>query len=143
TALPHEDSSHLTSALETFAATCGIAFQLQDDLLGITGDEQRLGKPVGSDLREGKKTLIIFHALHHANPDQRAAIAAVLGRPAAPPEAITAAMKTLDATGSLAYVRSLAQSYIARADDALAVLPASIYRRLLTLWARRLVDRES
>ncbi len=136
------EAARLLEALETFAATCGTAFQLQDDLLGITGDARRLGKPVGSDLREGKKTLIIFHALRQGTPAQVARLQAVLGNPAADSAAIAAAIQTLEATGSLAYVRNLAQGMITRAYAALETLPESRYRHLLNLWARFLVARE-
>jgi geranylgeranyl diphosphate synthase type I len=136
------EAARLGDALEMFAATCGTAFQLQDDLLGITGDEKRLGKPVGSDLREGKKTLIVFHALRHGTPEQVARLQAVLGRPGAPPAAVATAIHTLEETGSLGYVRGLAQDYITRAYTALEALPDSTYRRLLTLWAHFLVARE-
>jgi geranylgeranyl diphosphate synthase type I len=136
------EAARLTDALETFAATCGTAFQLQDDLLGITGDAARLGKPIGSDLREGKKTLIVFHALRHGTPAQVARVQAALGQATASPDTIAAATRTLEETGSLAYVRDLAQTYITRAYEALDVLPDTPYRRLLTLWARFLVARE-
>ena len=139
---PAAEGERLCRALETFAATCGTAFQLQDDLLGITGDERRLGKPVGSDLREGKKTLIIFHALRNGTPAQIATLQAVLGNPHATPEAVAAAIAALEATGSLAYVRGMAQETIDRAYRALEVLPDTPYRRLLTLWAHFLVARE-
>ena len=54
-------------AISNFAGKCGIAFQLQDDILGIMGDEETLGKPVGSDIREGKRTTIVYHSFKNAN----------------------------------------------------------------------------
>ena len=49
--------------LGRFAALCGTAFQLHDDLLGLTANEAALGKPIGSDIREGKRTLLMYRAL--------------------------------------------------------------------------------
>jgi geranylgeranyl diphosphate synthase, type I len=137
-----EGGAALVAALETFAALCGTAFQLQDDLLGITGDEQRLGKPIGSDLREGKKTLIIFHALSHGAPAALARVWAALGHPDATAAQVEDAVAALDAIGSLAYVRDMARDYVNRAYAQLARLPDSPERKLLYLWARYLVARE-
>lgn len=73
----------------------GIAFQLRDDLIGALGDPQVTGKPVGSDLRSGKKTFLLEEALKCANPSQRALIESVLGRLNDVPE--TEVQKALDA----------------------------------------------
>jgi octaprenyl-diphosphate synthase len=59
-----------TEGLRRFGLTFGSAFQLVDDALDFIGKEQRLGKPVGSDLREGKVTLPVIIALQHASPDE-------------------------------------------------------------------------
>ena len=56
----------------------GIAFQLVDDLLDYTADEQALGKPIGSDLREGKVTLPIIHLLERNGHDARSIIEAIV-----------------------------------------------------------------
>ena len=66
-------------AVKDFTGYCGIAFQLQDDILGVLGDEKLLGKPVGSDIREGKKTTILYDALRNANEDERRTILQILG----------------------------------------------------------------
>jgi octaprenyl-diphosphate synthase len=63
-----------TESLRRFGITFGSAFQLVDDALDFTGKEQRLGKPVGSDLREGKVTLPVIITLQHASPDESAVI---------------------------------------------------------------------
>jgi octaprenyl-diphosphate synthase len=57
-------------ALRRFGLTFGSAFQLVDDALDFIGKEQRLGKPVGSDLREGKVTLPVIVTLQHASSDE-------------------------------------------------------------------------
>ena len=68
--LPAERSD----GLRRFGITFGSAFQLVDDALDFTGKEQRLGKPVGSDLREGKVTLPVIITLQHASPAESAII---------------------------------------------------------------------
>ncbi len=59
-----------SEGLRRFGITFGSAFQLVDDALDFTGKEQRLGKPVGSDLREGKVTLPVIITMQHAVPDE-------------------------------------------------------------------------
>ena len=59
-------SSEHEEALREYGFNLGMAFQLVDDLLDFTGDAQAVGKPIGSDLREGKVTLPLIHLQHHA-----------------------------------------------------------------------------
>ncbi|MBZ0266348.1 polyprenyl synthetase family protein, partial [bacterium] len=68
-------------ALEGFASRCGIAFQLQDDVLGIVGNSAKLGKPVGSDIQEGKRTTVVYYAYENADKDEQNFIAHTLGNP--------------------------------------------------------------
>jgi octaprenyl-diphosphate synthase len=67
-------SAERSEGLRRFGITFGSAFQLVDDALDFTGKEQRLGKPVGSDLREGKVTLPVIITLQHTSPDESAII---------------------------------------------------------------------
>jgi len=55
-----------------FGAPLGIAFQIRDDVLGLIGDERALGKPVGSDIKAGKRTLAVCHALRRSPDAKRA-----------------------------------------------------------------------
>ena len=71
-------TSETINSLGNFAWDAGIAFQIVDDILGITADESKLGKPVGSDIMEGKKTIIMIHALKKANDTQRAELMDVM-----------------------------------------------------------------
>jgi geranylgeranyl diphosphate synthase type I len=68
------------TALEAFARPCGLAFQLRDDMIGTFGDAREAGKPVGSDLRAGKHTAPVRHALEHLQGSARAQLSASLGR---------------------------------------------------------------
>ncbi len=103
----------------------GVAFQLIDDALGLTADEKTLGKPVGSDIREGKRTLIIVHALEHASEDQRKKILETLGNRSSSPERIQEMVGLVSSLGSISYAEEKAKKYIEKSKKALANFPAS------------------
>jgi geranylgeranyl diphosphate synthase type I len=98
-------------SLGKFAWDAGISFQLVDDILGVTADENKLGKPIGSDLREGKKTLIIIHALKNANSTQRELITKVLGNHNATKKDIERIILILKDVGSIDYAIKKAERY--------------------------------
>jgi geranylgeranyl diphosphate synthase type I len=132
----------LIDAIGRFARSCGTAFQLQDDILGLTGDEKLLGKAVDSDLREGKRTVIVLHAFEHATQSERQFIKASLGNPAASVAEMTHLKQLLNQYGSIEYTRKLAESIVKRAVAEIAVLPDSRYKQLLLTWSKYVVDRE-
>jgi geranylgeranyl diphosphate synthase type I len=129
-------------ALSQFTSNCGIAFQLQDDILGILGDEKKLGKPVGSDIREGKRTTIVFHALKEAGRGDRAFLLRTLGNERATLGQIKRAKGLLVKLGGVDHTAELAEKYVKRAFAALEPLPDSDYKRLLLAWANFMVRRE-
>jgi len=65
--------------LSRYAVPAGIAFQIQDDILGIFGSEKKTGKPVGSDIRQGKYTILVAKAFEKANSGQKKILARCLG----------------------------------------------------------------
>lgn len=67
--------------LGRFANALGVAFQIQDDILNVTGDEQHYGKEIGGDLWEGKHTLVLLHALRCATKTERARALEILAKP--------------------------------------------------------------
>ena len=70
--LDHPDFDHpLIDAVGSFTGQCGIAFQLQDDVLGVVGNSQQTGKSVGADIREGKRTVILLHSYQRMTPSER------------------------------------------------------------------------
>jgi len=129
------------TALGKFSSLCGIAFQLQDDILGIVGDEKKLGKPVGSDLREGKRTTIVSYAYNRANDKQKQCMTRVLGNPDASVEDVRVVTDWLIKSGGVQYTIDKANSYIHEALPLLETLPASRYRDLLQAWAEYLISR--
>ena len=73
-------------ALERLGECFGILFQIHDDELGLFGTEEELGKPVGSDVREGKKTLFHARLMAGASPNERRRLAGIFGNPACTPD---------------------------------------------------------
>ncbi len=67
------------NSLSGFAIPAGIAFQIQDDIIGIFGNEKKIGKPVGSDIKEGKKTLLIVKAMEKSDNVQKQVLNNALG----------------------------------------------------------------
>ncbi|MCX6032028.1 MAG: polyprenyl synthetase family protein [Chloroflexi bacterium] len=141
--LETSNSDHpMVKALSTFTSKCGTAFQLQDDILGVVGDEERLGKPVGSDIREGKRTTIVYYALKNASEAQRAKLLDVLGNERAAEEDIRQTISLLRDLGGIERTGNLARSYVNEAMTYLDHVPASKYKSLLSTWAEYMIERE-
>jgi len=104
---------------EDYGLPIGIAFQLQDDILGMFGTEKELGKPVGDDLKEGKNTLLYTQALKKANSRQRKQLMSLWGRQSATLKEVTAAQKIIEETGSLVYSQHLARKLVERGKKAI------------------------
>lgn len=132
----------LAKSMGRFASLCGTAFQLHDDLLGLTADEVRLGKPVGSDIREGKRTMLVYRALARASHADRRRLLAVLGNQTASAAEVASAIALIKATGADKDVASLANGYISQALDILEDLPPGPRRDLLRSWATFLLARQ-
>ncbi|HWN42854.1 MAG TPA: polyprenyl synthetase family protein, partial [Thermoanaerobaculia bacterium] len=107
------------TGLSRYGAAVGEAFQLQDDLLGMFGKAETVGKPVGDDLREGKFTFLIHHALSAATPGQREALEEALGDPGVTAEEVAWVQRILEETGARARVESMIQERLRAARLAL------------------------
>lgn len=140
--LGDSDPNHpYTSALSKFASSCGTAFQLQDDILGLMGKEEQLGKPVGSDIREGKKTTIVYFALKSASAEDRAFLLSVLGNPGASASDVEKATNLVVSLGAVQRTAELALEHVNKALPELDALPDSDYKRLLADWAHYMINR--
>jgi geranylgeranyl diphosphate synthase, type I len=128
--------------LDGFAAPLGIAFQLRDDLLGTFGDAKATGKPIGSDLREGKRTALVEEA--EKDRDASRLLARVLGVADAPDDEVAALVARLEACGARARVETRIAGLL---TEARAVLAASTFsahaRAVLEGAASALASRES
>jgi len=120
-----EPDHHLVKLMAELCRQAGLAFQLQDDILGIIGDEKELGKPVGSDIREGKRTVLVAYAYHHADAAGKLILQNILGKNGATPNEIDQVRAVLSNSGSIDYVRGLAADYTAQAQQLLNQLSPS------------------
>lgn len=93
--------------LRDYGMNVGKGFQVYDDMLGLFGEKEKLGKPVDSDLKEGKRTILILKALEKGNEEQRQKIKNALGNPDITREDIEEVRKIVKETGSYEYSRKL------------------------------------
>jgi geranylgeranyl pyrophosphate synthase len=130
---------HTVSAMRHFGREVGMAFQIVDDILDFTGDEARLGKPVGSDLRQGLFTLPVLYYLDK-HPDDRD-VAALLNGQSGEAERVDRVVRAVRDSGAIGQARDEANAHIARAQASLATMPANEYRRALSELADYFVSR--
>jgi geranylgeranyl diphosphate synthase type I len=114
----------VAGALRRYGSAVGEAFQLQDDLLGTFGDSGDIGKAIDSDLREGKYTFLVHHALECAEGAERAAIEAALGNPDLTEDGFGAAAAAIAGSGARDRVRAMIEARLEAAQDALAEIDA-------------------
>ncbi|HZB67856.1 MAG TPA: polyprenyl synthetase family protein [Ornithinibacter sp.] len=91
-------------ALSRYGVALGRAFQQRDDLLGVFGDPEQTGKPAGDDLREGKRTVLLAHALAGTGASGRARIEALVGRPDLRAGQVEELRLLIEASGAVAVV---------------------------------------
>ncbi len=129
--------------LADYGRNLGMAFQIVDDVLDLTASEEVLGKPVASDLREGKATWAVLHALDHCTTAERATIESVLGNGGF--NGITPAdiVAILNRYGSIdaAYARAVEFSNAAR--ESICTFPDSEIKRVLLWVPEFVVERQS
>jgi octaprenyl-diphosphate synthase len=119
--------------LAQYGRDLGMAFQLVDDVLDLTASEDVLGKPVASDLREGKLTMAVIHALERCTSPERKLIEAVLEQRTFDDVTHAQIMEILERYGSLDAATSRAMQYAALARNAICSFPAGEIKRAL-LW---------
>ncbi len=129
-------------ALGKFAMLCGIAFQLKDDILGIVSDQKTLGKPIGSDIREGKKTIILQESYKNANPTERKLIEKTVGNHSASASDIEEVKRIFLERGGLKSAEAMAEKYIEEAMNELGKINGSKYTEMLRLAAKFMSARK-
>ena len=121
------------SNLSSFGKNLGIAFQITDDLIGVLGDPKVTKKPVGNDLREGKKSLPILLAINRAKGENSEIILKAFGNSFATQDNIENALKIIRRLKIEKTVRYQAQLYAQRAEKSLRSYSGSAKKDLLAL----------
>ncbi len=124
--------------LASYGRDLGMAFQIVDDVLDLTASEDVLGKPVASDLREGKATMAVIHAMQRCTPDERKKIETILQERSFNGVKHADILDILNRYGSLDYAMAQASQYAEAARKAICNFPDSDTKRAL-LWAPEFV----
>jgi geranylgeranyl diphosphate synthase type I len=109
--------------LSNYGIPLGLAFQIQDDILGLFGSEEKTGKPVGSDIREGKKTLLILHALKRCHEEEKELLLKAVGNQHVTAREIDAIRAIVRETGSFEYSKKLVEEMTEKAVLAIKESP--------------------
>jgi len=120
--------------LAQYGRDLGMAFQIVDDVLDLTATERVLGKPVASDLREGKVTMAVIHALERCSPQEREKISTVVREQAFDGVSHADILEIVNRYGSIDAAQQRALQYAGLARNAICGFPDSEAKRAL-LWA--------
>jgi len=119
--------------LSAFGRNLGIGFQITDDLIGIIGDSKITKKPVGNDIREGKKSLPIILAIKKARGQNRTKIMRVFGNSGASKQQINLAVNVIRSLGVEKEVRDIALKYAQRAEKSISSYSGSAKNEMAAL----------
>jgi len=132
------------NALSHYALLAAQGFQIQDDIIGLYGTEEEIGKPVGSDIREGKMTLLVIKALEQAPRKDRDKLKELLGKQALTINEVDEARKIIEDSGALSYAKELAsklvdeaKQWLRRADPPLTNRAVSFFEELADFFIQR------
>lgn len=134
-------SSEEESYLVDYGQNLGMCFQIVDDLLDISGDEETLGKPILSDLSEGRITLPIIHSLQDNGQRTRQKIIQLVKKKNYGKEIQKEILDLLSSSGSLDYAYNKAAEFSSRSKEIIGKFPESDYRKSLSLLADFVLSR--
>ena len=129
-------------ALRNYGLDTGLAFQIQDDLLNLVGSEESTKKDFRSDITEGKRTLMVVHALANANQDDRSRLIEILSAKEKDSAVLSEAVEIMERAGSIDYARSYAENLTSIAKNRLVdMVKPSAARDMLVSMADWFVNR--
>ncbi len=119
-------------ALGVYGTSLGLSFQIWDDYLDMSSDEKTIGKDIGNDIRNGKKTLIAVHSLSHATGKQKQLLDDLFGDRKATDAEVNKVFTCFRDIGSIEYAQQQAQHYNAVAKESLHAIASSPAKQLLS-----------
>lgn len=125
-----------------YARKMGLAFQIQDDYLDVVGEKGKIGKDFGSDIKKGKRTLMVIKALSKLPRDKKERLIDILEKEDNDPRDIEEAIDLMRDAGAIEYAKGLAQKYAEEAKKELDVVPSREHRLLLEEVVDFMVSRE-
>lgn len=130
-------------AINEYALELGLGFQMFDDYLGIAGDESKTGKSVGNDIRKGKCTCMVTHAIRSIkDPAVLEEFKGILGNMDATDEQCTRAKQILQEAGSIDYALGLARQKVDNAIAKISSLPESEDKEFMIALANFAINRD-
>lgn len=136
-------SDEVAKAIHEYAMSLGVAFQMYDDILGIIGDPAKTGKSAGNDIRKGKRTVIVCHAVENIkDKDDLKKFLSVLGKEDASEDEIETAREILRKTGSIDYAIDMAKKYTQDAISKLDCLKESEDKEFMIALAEYAMNRD-
>ncbi len=130
-------------SLGKFGETIGVAFQIQDDILNLVGEEFQKGKGIGEDIHEGKRTLMVLHCLKHASALDQKRLLEILNSHPEDEATILEAIEIIKKTDSIEYAHKKAQVLVKEAwKNVQQNLPHSHAKKTLKDFADYLIERK-
>ncbi len=137
------DEAAVLDSIRHYGTPVGIAFQIRDDIIGLYGEQDVIGKPVGSDIQEGKNTLLYTEAKKRADTEQIDILEKWYGNPNLTDEGIRAVRAVIEDTGSLKYSEDLGWKYVEEGKEYIGQITADdTYAGMLADMADFMMARE-
>lgn len=128
--------------MESFGIEVGLAFQIQDDVLNLIGEEEKYKKEIGGDIREGKRTLIVIDALKKLNENDKEELVRILSAKENSKEEIEWAIEKMKETGSITYAKNYAEELVEKAKKRLKFVKNEEKRKELEILSDMFVKRD-
>ncbi len=132
-------------ALTKYCSNLGAAFQIQDDILGVFGNPEELGKPVGGDIRENKQTILRIHAMNNSSKEHNQILRKLFGKEDLTLEELEIVQKLIKETGALDYAQNLIEETTIEAIKSLDIAEPPLNekaKKLLIALAKYLEERK-